>query len=67
MTESDKEIALLVKRFGKFIKKKGYRSRRRKTSSKKQDEDRRYFWCGSKHHLVVECPYSSYDEDAHKK
>jgi hypothetical protein len=60
-------MALFVKRFGKFMVKKGYRARRKKSSSKSKDELRRYFKCGSKDHLVAQCPYNSENEDDDKK
>jgi len=57
----------LVKRFGKFMKKKGYRARRKKSSSKKNDHSIRSFRCHSKDHLIAKCPYDSDGEDAIKK
>ena len=59
-------MALFVKRFGKVMVKKGYRARKRK-SSKSKDEARRCFKCGSKDHLVAQCPYNSENEDDDKK
>ena len=55
----DEKMALFVKRFGKFMVKKGYRARRKKSSSKSKNEARRCFKCGSKDHLVAKCPYIS--------
>jgi hypothetical protein len=63
----DKKMALFVKQFGKFIKKKGYRARRRKNSSKKNEHTMRFFRCHSKDHLIAKYPYDSDDEDAIKK
>ena len=60
-------MALFVKRFSKFIMKKGYRARRKKSSSKSKDEARRCFKCGSKDHLVSQCPYNSDNDDDDKK
>ena len=54
--EDDEKIALFVKRFGKFMVKKGYRARRKKSSSKSKDESWRCFKCNSKGHLIVDCP-----------
>ena len=48
-----------IKRFGKFMVKKGYRARRKKSSSKNKEESRRCFKCGSKDRLVAQCPYNS--------
>ena len=62
----DEKMALFVKRFGKFIVKKGYRARRKMSSSRNKDETRRCFKCGSKDHLVAQCPYNS-DNDDDKK
>ena len=59
-------MALFVKRFGKFMVKKGYRARRKKPS-KSKDEARRCFKCGSKDHLVAQCPYNSDNDDDDKK
>ena len=53
----DEKMTLFVKRFGKFMVKKGYRARRKKSSSKNKEESRRCFKCGSKDHLVAQCPY----------
>ena len=60
-------MALFVKRFGKFMVKKGYRARRKKSSSKNKEESRRCFKCGSKDHLVAQCPYNSDNDDDNKK
>jgi hypothetical protein len=50
----DEKMTLFVKRFGKFMVKKGYRARRKKSSSKNKEESRRCFKCGSKDHLVAQ-------------
>ncbi|XP_066320452.1 uncharacterized protein [Miscanthus floridulus] len=60
-------MALFVKRFGKFMVKKGYHARRKKSSSMNKDEARRCFKCGSKDHLVAQCPYNSENKDDDKK
>jgi hypothetical protein len=62
----DDKMALFVKRFGKFMMKKGYHARRKKSSSRNKDEPRRCFKCGSKNHLVAQCPYDSENEDDDK-
>ncbi|XP_066373785.1 uncharacterized protein [Miscanthus floridulus] len=62
----DEKMALFVKRFGKFMMKKGYRARRNKSSSKNKEVSRRCFNCGSQDHLVAQCPYNS-DNDGDKK
>jgi hypothetical protein len=43
----DEKMALFVKRFGKFMMKKGYHTRRKKSSSKNKEDARRCFNCGS--------------------
>ena len=53
--DDNEKMALFMKRFGKFMVKKGYRARRKKSSSKSKDEARRCFKCGSKDHLVAQC------------
>jgi hypothetical protein len=63
----DEKMALFVKRFGKFMVKKGYRARRKKSSSKNKEESRRCFKCGSKDHLIAQCPYNSDNDDDDKK
>ena len=69
MDDDDNEkMDLFIKRFGKFMMKKGYRARRKKSSSKNKEESRRCFNYGSKDHLVAQCPYNSERlEEAHEK
>ena len=62
----DEKMALFVKRFDKFMMKEGYWARRKKSSSKNKEESRMCFNCGSKDHLVAQCPYNS-DNDDDKK
>ena len=50
------KMALFVKRYGKFMMKKDYHARRKKSSSRNKDEPRRCFKCGSKDHLIAQCP-----------
>jgi hypothetical protein len=47
--------------------KKVYRARRKKSSFKNKEESRRCFKCGSKDHLVTQCPYNSDNNDDDKK
>ena len=63
----DEKMALFVKRFGKFMMKKGYRARRKKSSSKNKEESRRCFKCGSKGHLIAQCLCNSNNDDDDKK
>ena len=65
--EDDEKMALFVKIFGKFMVKKGYHARRKKSSSRNKDKSKRCFKCGSKDHLVAQCPYNSENEDDDKK
>ena len=60
-------MALSVKRFGKFMVKKGYRARRKKSSSKNKEKSRRCFKYGSKDHLVAQFPYNSDNDNDDKK
>jgi hypothetical protein len=62
----NEKMALFVKRFGKFMVKKGYRASRKKSSSKDKEVSRRCFKCGSKNHLVAQCPYNSDNNDNKK-
>jgi hypothetical protein len=65
--EDDEKMTLFVKRFDKFMVKKGYHSRRKKSSSKNKDKARRCSKCNSKDHLVAECPYNSDNDNDNKK
>ena len=49
----DEKMALFVKRFGKFMMKKGYHVRRKKSSSKNKEESRRCFNYRSKDHHIA--------------
>ena len=63
----DEKVDLFVKRFDKFMVKKGYHATRKKSSSRSKDEARRCFKCGSKDHLIAQCPYNSDNDDDDKK
>jgi hypothetical protein len=63
----DEKMALFIKRFGKFMVKKGYHARRKKSSSKNKKESRRCFKCGSKDYLIAQCLYNSDNNDNDKK
>jgi hypothetical protein len=54
--DDDEKVTLFVKRFGKFMVKKGYRARRKKSSSKNKEGSRRCFKHGSKDHLIAQYP-----------
>ena len=64
----DEAMALLVRKMGKFMKKKGYGARKRRDNFKIKDYVRRCFKCKSKDHVVADCPYNSdNDEDEKEK
>jgi hypothetical protein len=64
----DEAMALFVRKFGKFMKKKGYGARKRRDNDKRKDYVRICYKCKSKDHIVVDCPYNSdNDEDEKKK
>ena len=61
-------MALLMRKMGKFIKKKGYGARKRRDHNKKYV--RRYYKYKSPDHIIADCPYNSdndEDEKKHKK
>jgi hypothetical protein len=61
-------MALFVRKFGKFMKKKGYGVRKRRDHNK--EYMRRCYKCKSLNHVVAECSYNSdnnEDEKKHKK
>ena len=59
-------MALFVHSMGKFMKKKGYGSRKRRDHNK--ECVRRCYKCKSPDHVVADCPYNSgNDEDEKKK
>jgi hypothetical protein len=63
----DEAMALLVRKFGKFMKKKGYGARKRRDYNKNKDYVKRCYNCGSTDHLVEKCPYKDDDSDDEKK
>ncbi|XP_066361204.1 protein PXR1-like [Miscanthus floridulus] len=60
-------MAVFVKNFGKFMKKKGYKSRKIRDNFKNKDQVRRCFRCKSKDHILADCPYNSDNEEDEKK
>ena len=61
-------MALFVRKFGRFMKKKGYGARKRIDNNKSKDYVRRCYKCKSPDHIVVDCPYNNdNDEDEKKK
>ena len=65
--DDDEQMALFVKKFGSFMKRKCYKARRKRSSSRKHDEDMNCFRCHNKNHLIAKCPYDSDDEEGIKK
>jgi hypothetical protein len=61
-------MALFVHKFGKFMKKRGYGTRKRRDNNKSKEYMRRCYNCKSPNHIAVDCPYNSdNDEDEKKK
>ena len=57
-----------MRKFGRFMKKKGYSARKTRDNNKSKDYMRRCYKCKSKDHVVADCPYNSdIDEDEKKK
>jgi hypothetical protein len=62
---NDEAMALLVRKIGKFMKKRGYGVRKRRDHMK--DHVRLCFECKSPDHIVANYPYKSDNEEAEKK
>jgi hypothetical protein len=61
-------MALFVRKFGKFMKKKGYDARKIRDNIKSKEYMRRCYNCKSSDHIAVDYPYNSdNDEDEKKK
>jgi hypothetical protein len=54
-SESDEKLALFVKKFNKFIRKKG-QPRMGQTSRRNDFNDRKCFECGEPGHIAMNCP-----------
>jgi hypothetical protein len=61
----DEAIALLVRKMGKFMKKKGYSTRKRKDHNK--EHMRRCYKCKSSYHIMADCSYNSNNDEDKKK
>jgi hypothetical protein len=61
----DEAMALFVRKFGKFMKKKGYGARKRRDSNK--EYVRRCYKCKSKDHIIPDCLYNSDNDEDEKK
>jgi hypothetical protein len=55
-SESDGDMALFVKKFNKFLKKKRGQPRRGQTSRRNVFNDRKCFECGEPGHIAMNCP-----------
>jgi len=67
MDSDDEAMALLVRKMGKFTKKKGYGARKRRDFTKGNDNGRLCFKCKSPDHVVVNCPHLDDDDDDNNK
>jgi hypothetical protein len=61
----DEAMALLVRKMGKFMKKRGYGARKRRDHTK--ENVRLCYKCKSPDHIVADCPYNSDNEEDEKK
>ena len=52
----DEAMALFVRKFGRFMKKKGYGARKRRDHIKSKEYVRRCYICKSPNHVVADCP-----------
>jgi hypothetical protein len=55
-SESDEELALFVKKFNKFMRKKKGQPRRGQTSRRNAFNDRKCFECWEPSHIAMNCP-----------
>jgi hypothetical protein len=61
----DEAMALLVRKMGKFMKKRGYGARKRRAHMK--EHVRLCFECKSLNHITVDCPHKRDNDDDKKK
>jgi hypothetical protein len=65
-SDIDNEVmALLVRKMGKFIKKRGYGARKRRDHMK--EHVRLCYKCKSPDHIIADCPYNSDNEEDKKE
>jgi hypothetical protein len=63
----DETVALFVRKFGKFMKKKGYGARKRRDNNKSKEYVRRCYNCKSPNYITADCPYNSDNNEDEKK
>jgi magnesium-transporting ATPase (P-type) len=65
----DEAVALFVRKFGKFMKKKkkGYGARKRRDNNKSKEYVRRCYNCKSPNYIMAYCPYNSDNNEDEKK
>jgi len=63
MDSDDEAMALLVRKMGKFIKKKGYGARKRRDFTKRNGNGRLCFKCKSPNHVLANCPHLDDDDN----
>ena len=56
---NDETMALFIRKFGKFMKKKGYGARKRRDNFNGKNRVRRCYNCKTKYHLMADCPYDT--------
>ena len=62
----DEQMALFVRKFGKFMKKNRCSGRKRRDNFKSKEYVKRCYKCKSTDHMIVDCPNHS-DNDEKKK
>jgi hypothetical protein len=60
-------MALFVRKFRKFMKKKGYGARKERDDNNSKEYVRRYYNCKSPDHITADCPYNSDNDEDEKK
>jgi hypothetical protein len=58
-------MALLVRKIGKFMKKRGYGARKKRDHMK--EHVKLCYKCKSPDHIIADCPYNSDNEEDKKK
>jgi hypothetical protein len=60
-------MALFVRKFGKFMKKKSYGARKRRDNNKRKEYVRRCYDYRSPDHITADCLYNSDNDEYEKK